>query len=479
MFFSVGFATRDDFEGAWMTLESLLLHHAETVDQIVIVDNSPKGSKHASLLSNHVKTVDKVKYVRGSDEPSSCLPKNQVFTESDCEFAACCDSHVIFSERSLRAVREFWQCAPSDTRDIVSGPCWVSAGRNRCMGTQQMIYQHEGYQVKAKPPDYQRMAAWRGGALGVWVNDDRARDPANDPFPIRQQGTGFFSMRRDAWVGFHPEMKGHGGNETYMYEKVRRAGGTAWCIPAAAWVHRFGRIQTPYAVNWHDRARNYIVGFRDLGRPDLETGVIEHLRSQCPSTVGETIERLGPTPNPRKEWCDALNIKSGGVCPEGIADAIRQLSRPGMLTLELGSGYSTTVFDQMKTDHTAVEHSRRWIDKVRELVSDRTRVVHYHLDDAKRFPSDPPALLYPHGRDRYKLILIDGPPNLDGANHRHNAIPIIAKLADKNASIIVDDTHRPGDEALACQLADLRGLTRHQFSAGNRKFEVLTPNPGS
>lgn len=476
MFLSVGFATRDDFEGAWMTIEALIAYHDDYVDQIVVIDNSPENSKHAKLLSEHVKTTKKVKYVRDSGPPSSCVPKNRVFTESDCEFAANCDSHVLFKEGAVRAVHEFWKQASADTQDILTGPCWAGAATNRGMGTNQMLYEHEQYEQQGKLPDYQHMAAWRGGSLGVWVMDPRGFESDRPAYEIRKQGTGFFSMRRDAWVGFLPEMRGHGGNEAYLYEKVRATGGRAWCLPSAGWVHRFGRAAgAPYPLNWGDRVRNYVVGFRNLKRPDLEKGALAHFTKTCRGTVDIVLKALGPTPNHRAELCGKLELKEGGTCPEGIADAIRQLARPCMKTLELGSGYSTLVFERAGCTHVAFESDVKFAQRVQAKVTSKaTRVVHAPLgENGAYFNAEPPSCFYE--KDGYELVLVDGPLNVDGGAKRDGALEIIRKLAAPNAVIIVDDTHRPGDAALSKRIAEARGLARREYKEGQRKFDLLLP----
>lgn len=480
MFLSVGFATRDDFDGAWMTVEGLIEYHDDYVDQIVIIDNSPEGSKHAKLLSEHVKSVKKVKYVRDDGPASSCLPKNRVFTESDCEFAANCDSHVLFKEGAIRAVREFWAAQPADTRDILTGPCWAGAASNRGMGTNQMLYEWEGYEPHGKPPDYQHMAAWRGGCLGVWVMDHRGKESDNpNPYEIRKHGTGFFSMRRDAWVGFHPEMRGHGGNEAYLYEKIRALGGRAWCLPRAGWIHKFGRAHgVPYTLSWNDRIRNYVIGFRELGRPDLERGAIAHLSKIAGSTAREAIKKLGPTPELRVDLCKKLGLENGNACPEGVADAIRQMSRPGMRTLELGSGYSTLVFDRAGCVHLALEHNEKYAHHVQsKATSKAVRVAHAPLNESGAYYD---ALTLPtafYEREGYELILVDGPPNVEGGDRRDGALQIIHQLAATRATIIVDDTHRPGDAALSKRIAEARKLVTREYKVGNRKFDLLLPKP--
>jgi len=75
-----------------------------------------------------------------------------------------------------------------------------------------------------------------------------------------------FACRRDAWPGLNPQMRGQGGEEGYVHEKVRRGGGRAVCHPGVQWLHRFARPGgILYPTRWRDRAQEaanpYAVAF--------------------------------------------------------------------------------------------------------------------------------------------------------------------------------------------------------------------------
>jgi hypothetical protein len=76
---------------------------------------------------------------------------------------------------------------------------------------------------------------------GIWATDRRGKDPEGDPFEIPMQGMGVFSCRKGAWPGFNPMFRGFGGEEGYIHEKFRQAGGRCLCLPWLRWTHRFGR----------------------------------------------------------------------------------------------------------------------------------------------------------------------------------------------------------------------------------------------
>jgi len=80
------------------------------------------------------------------------------------------------------------------------------------------------------------------------------------------QGLGAFSCLKSAWLGFHPQFRGFGGEEGYIHESFRQAGRKTLCLPWLRWMHRFGRPFGPrYLVTQEDRLRNYVIGHDELG----------------------------------------------------------------------------------------------------------------------------------------------------------------------------------------------------------------------
>ncbi len=61
-------------------------------------------------------------------------------------------------------------------------------------------------------------------------------------------------------------MRGFGGEEGYLHEKVRQGGGRVLCHPDVRWAHRFTRPSgPPYRPTWEDRIRNYRLGWGEVG----------------------------------------------------------------------------------------------------------------------------------------------------------------------------------------------------------------------
>jgi hypothetical protein len=111
------------------------------------------------------------------------------------------------------------------------------------------------------------------------------------------QGLGAFSCRKSAWPGFNPAFRGFGGEEGYIHEKFRRAGGRCLCLPWFRWMHRFGRPRgVPYPLTIEDKLRNYVLGHAELG---LDLGPVlghftEHLAPDRVFAVAAEALRDGP-----------------------------------------------------------------------------------------------------------------------------------------------------------------------------------------
>ena len=134
---------------------------------------------------------------------------------------------------------------------------------------------------------------WSGGMYGIWDNNGLADSPDSAPFEIPMQGMGLFACRRAAWPRFNDAFRGFGGEEGYIHEKFRQAGGRTLCLPFLRWVHRFNRpMGTLTGISWKTRAWNYLIGLRELGLPTDEMEA--HFRELFKGAQGgsEIIERL-------------------------------------------------------------------------------------------------------------------------------------------------------------------------------------------
>ena len=241
----VGMATFDDFDGVWFTVQAIRLYHPEVADDLsfVVLDNHPEGEAAADLKGLDQR-VPGLRYLpfRGY---RSTAARDLIFRQADADIVVCVDSHVLLAPGALAAVLA-WYDADPDSRDLLQGPL-LSDDLSHVVGTHFA-------------------PTWGGGMYGQWASDERVDDPGAGPFDIPMQGLGFFACRRDAWPGLNPRFRGFGGEEGYLHEKVRQAGGRVLCHPDLGWAHRFTRPSgPPYRPTWEDRVRNYRLGWGEIG----------------------------------------------------------------------------------------------------------------------------------------------------------------------------------------------------------------------
>ena len=311
---TVGIATYEDFDGAWFTIQSLVLHHREALAgaEILLLDNHPEGPA-APELKRFETSVPGYRYLPVTTVRSTAV-RDLLFRHAQGEVVLVLDSHVLLDPGALRAVRDYFAERPG-CRDLVQGPMLGEDG-STVVGTHW------------EP-------AWRGGMFGTWAVDERGTDPGAGAFDIPLQGLGLFACRRDAWPGLHPKFRGFGGEEGYVHEKVRRGGGRTVCLPAVRWSHRSTRpLGIPYVNTWQDRIRNYELGWRELGwdltearayyRAELaqaHPGLVEEILRQVDTELAHPAARFDGVLRPVDPVRPAAPLSSvawGGVPVTGI-----------------------------------------------------------------------------------------------------------------------------------------------------------------
>jgi len=284
-----GFALTANDPGAAYTAHSLLLHHGDVADEIelVVVDNSAKGSDRASFLEKEIGQIPNARYIRDLSPPSSYLPRNRVFAEATGDVVICCDSHVLFEAGAIRALMEYFRQHP-DSNDLISGPLLRCGGK--VSATQQTIYGWEGVSEKDLMGHGVRV-------FGTWLVDRRGLDPTGPPFEIMKTGLGAFACRREAWPGFHESFSGYGGGEVYLCEKFRQRGSRVLCLPSLRWWHNFmGYDQPAYSRDWKDWARNMLTTAVELDRADLFDAAVTQLRARAPAALDAVLPQFARPP---------------------------------------------------------------------------------------------------------------------------------------------------------------------------------------
>ncbi|MCC0006776.1 MAG: glycosyltransferase [Hyphomicrobiaceae bacterium] len=241
---TIGMATYDDYDGVYFTLQALRMYHGDALEdvEILIIDNNPTGRCATHLKALESASTD-YRYLPSS-ERTGTMVRQKIVDEGRGEFILVMDCHVLLWPGALAKLRRYFADNPQSC-DLLQGP---------------LVYD-----------DMKKLAShfrtdWRQGMFGTWDLDSRAEDIDAPPFEIPMQGLGVYAFRRAAWPGFNPQFRGFGGEEWYIHEKFRRAGGRALCLPFLRWLHRFQRpMGVPYVNKWDDRIRNYLIGFRELG----------------------------------------------------------------------------------------------------------------------------------------------------------------------------------------------------------------------
>jgi glycosyltransferase involved in cell wall biosynthesis len=273
---TIGMAAYNDFNGVYFTLQSLRLYQDLRDTELLVVDNY--GCPDTKQLVEG--WMHGARYVLATDVRGTAAPRDLVFREAQGDAVLCCDSHVLFAPGAIRRLKEYYREHP-ECPDLLQGP---------------LVYDDlETISTHFDP-------VWRAQMWGVWATDPRGQDPEGEPFEIPMQGLGAFSCRKGAWPGFNPMFRGFGGEEGYIHEKFRRAGGRCLCLPWFRWTHRFGRpAGLEYPLTVEEKLRNYLIGHSELGL-DL-TPVLDHFSEILPedhvaAVAAEVLEGPPYAPEP-------------------------------------------------------------------------------------------------------------------------------------------------------------------------------------
>jgi hypothetical protein len=263
---TIGIPTYDDYDGLYFTVMSLRLYHPAVADcEILVVDNNPAGPA-AKALDALQGWIPNYRYLPYDGVTGTAIVHEIVFREARHEHVLCMDCHVLVAPGAVDRLAAYFAANPG-TRDLLHGP---------------LVYDD------LKSVSTHMEPRWSTGMFGVWATDQRGVDPAAPSFEIPAHGVGLFACRRDAWPGINPLLRGFGGEEFYVHEKFRRAGGRVLCLPWLRWIHRFNRPKgIPYRNIWEDRIWNYFVIHQELG---LDTApLVEHFRSHLGAALGDRI----------------------------------------------------------------------------------------------------------------------------------------------------------------------------------------------
>lgn len=362
---TIGMAHHSDFDGLYFTVQSLRLYHPIENCQLVVVDNSPdkyREGKEKNAVARFLEdirprkdgsqfgpTFADIRYIPVTEPSQSgtTQTRERIFHEAEGDAVMVMDCHVLLFPESLTRLLNYYQEHP-DTGDLLTGPLifdhfagsathfnptwgsgmwgqWGQAWTCSCGDPRSLftILRTGGDRASAhtidpnlnpKPmvqcPVCSRPLPQDIGYAGHEVpllQQGFIRygiEPDHPPFEIPGQGLGLFTCRREAWLGFNPHFREFGGEELYIHEKFRKAGRKCLCLPFLRWNHRFYRSgNTPYRNTPYGKCRNYVLGFRELGRPLDE--VHRHFVVETRQVTQGTWDRIvqnpeaydGPTTN--------------------------------------------------------------------------------------------------------------------------------------------------------------------------------------
>ncbi|WP_285540568.1 glycosyltransferase [Brucella sp. NBRC 12950] len=265
---TIGMATYDDFDGVYFTLQALRMYHPETVDEVeyLIVDNNPDGVCGEPIRQLEAKAPN-LRYIPVRERSGTAV-RDYIMSEASSDYVLSLDCHVLLVPGAVSRLIKYFQMHPH-TNDLLQGPLvWDELNR---------VATH------MEP-------SWRAGFYGNWGEDERGLDPDGAPFEIPMHGLGLYACRRQAWPGYNKQFRGFGGEEGYIHEKFRQAGGQTLCLPFLRWLHRFQRpLGVPYKISWEDRVRNYLHGLTELGLPAEDA--LEHFRQHLGPAGDHLIEK--------------------------------------------------------------------------------------------------------------------------------------------------------------------------------------------
>lgn len=154
--------------------------------------------------------------------------------------------------------------------------------------------------------------------------------------------------------------------------------------------------------------------------------------------------------------------------PQKLWDFLATQLRPGLRTVETGSGLSTWLFDAAECRHVALEHEQKWATRVASRpLRATTQVLTTKLVGNPKWYDWVP-------REACDLLLIDGPPGKTPG--RSGVLRALATLVTSSTVVVLDDVNRESERRLAAEIA--RRLNRvcrfHPGGDDIREFAVFS-----
>lgn len=288
---SVCIPTRDDWYGFWATWHALsaeitalnLMNQVE----LVVLDQGDADSEQSKMVANTVRTATRAqrlalvdgqrrevnvggllraKYVNKTDIRGTAVGKMFSILHATGDWCIVLDSHVILETGCIpRMLKWINKRANRFARGMFHG---VLTGDDY-VGAYQYLDAFDPQGVPIIGDD---------GVFGRWhpKYDPRTDLRNGKPFVIPAGAGWCFAVNR-AWfsqVGYHPLMRGFGGEEGSQALRMRKHGGEVYCHPGLRGTHRFGitshdRANRQYGNTDQEKLRNQVISWLDAER-DIE-----------------------------------------------------------------------------------------------------------------------------------------------------------------------------------------------------------------
>ncbi len=258
-------STYDDFDGVFFSIQAMKMYHPvcqSDIVEFVILDNNP-DSTHGKACKDFANGKNNIRYIECRDTPSS-FNKYKIVDYATGRYVLIMDCHVLIQNNGIMCLLNYFN-ENLDCKNLVQGPLLYD----------DLVNTSTHFDAK-----------WSGDMYGVWASDNKNL-MTGKPFEIQMQGMGLLAFERKNWPGINQHFRGFGGEEGYIAEKFRQAGGKNICLPALKWNHRFGRpAGVKYPLVLEDRIWNYFIGWLELTK-DPEHEMIKSIREYFTTRVPE------------------------------------------------------------------------------------------------------------------------------------------------------------------------------------------------
>jgi hypothetical protein len=296
------------------TIMDLIVHHP-LVGEVIVVDNNPlkgplddKGKQLPNELETLLRKTGKGRYVPMPTPQGTSPPRNRIFEEARFNRVAVIDGHVKLHNGFFEHLNQFYIEHGNNCLDLLHGTMVNEDGsphathmndqwRAQMWGTWGIAWQHPaGFMFSCR--EYKNKVHYvslnEPGQEQHWLHHNQKQllpelvwpchefklkaigcTNPTEPFIVPGHGMGFFACLRHAWLPFHPDARGFGGEEMTTGIRFRKAGRNCWTVPQAKWWHDYPKPHpnnsVPYRLMLWDRIRNYLLEFKRLG---LDIGII-------------------------------------------------------------------------------------------------------------------------------------------------------------------------------------------------------------